>query len=79
MVPDFSYGKGNEGITDKAGLLPLTDQYHSCQREFQEFLGQIIGKLLRLFCAFSNMLYQPMEEHVILVTVFYQGMPGKTV
>lgn len=32
---------------------------------------------------FSNMLNQPMEEHVILVAVFHQGMPhcqwGKTV
>lgn len=33
-------------------LPPLTEQYNSSQRDFQEFLGQIIGKLLGLFCVF---------------------------
>lgn len=39
-------------MTEAVLLLLLTHQYHSCQQDFQEFLGQIIGKLLRLFCAF---------------------------
>lgn len=62
-------------MTELVLLLPLTDPYHSPQREFQEFLGQITGKLLWLLSAFSNMLYQPMEEHVIFMAVFHQGMP----
>lgn len=61
VMPDFSYDKGDDGIMDnKAGWLkqfsspspPLTEQCNSNQRDFQEFLGQIIGKLLGLYCGF---------------------------
>lgn len=66
VMPDFSYDKGDDGIMDnKAGWLkqfsspspPLTEQCNSNQRDFQEFLGQIIGKLLGLYCGFFFVKY----------------------
>lgn len=46
-------------------LLPsLTEQYKSSKRDFQEFLGQIIGKLLE-FCGGFFCLFVLLFEYIV--------------
>lgn len=80
-MPDFSYDKGDEGITDKAGWLKQFSSFSllisiiAANTIFRIFWARLLENCWDCFVLFSNMLYQPMEEDVIVVAVFHQGMP----
>lgn len=81
VMPDFSYDKGDEGITDKAGWLKQFSSFSllisiiAASKIFRNFWARLLENCWDCFVLFSNMLYQPMEEDVIVVAVFHQGMP----
>lgn len=81
VMPDFSYDKGDEGITGKAGWLKqfsffsLLISIIAASKIFRNFWARLLENCWDCFVLFSNMLYQPMEEDGTVVAVFHQGMP----
>jgi len=87
VVPDFSYDKGDDGITDNnAGWLKqfsssppppphLLNSRIAAREISKNFWIRLLESCWAWFVFFLNILYQPAKEYAILVAVHHQGIP----